>query len=775
MQKSLHTFALAVIAASACATANAANPNYYSNTNVLTGANQVAPLVNNGQGIVYGDIDTGIVPWIGFSSTYNGQGVNNIDTLNSASCLNGSCTSGLYNTDGNGHGTFTASQIVGAVLNFDGKGNGISGVAPAGKVVAVQVLNAQGSGTLTDVANGIRYAADHGAQVLNLSLGPNGTSSQQASFYNGLASAINYAASKNVYIVFAGGNSSTNLVGGLKLTGFTDAAIQRLMFVGATDSKLKIASYSNKPGTGNFVSTTGASTFYKNMWVMADGGTANFFSITDPVYGGSIANTGQCTGYVCISQSVGTSMAAPQGTGAIGLLLARWPVLISSGNAAKVLEQTAKDLGTAGIDTTYGSGFINLVAAFQPVGGLTASTTSGGSVPISTTSSSTVSGGAFGRMPGVAAALSNYTVFDSYSRDFRVNLSGLVSTVPYTSPATLALTAPKPSVHIAQMADGSRLAFGSIASDSASDFAHPQNTTKDSFVSFTSTDGSTFAAGTGSFPASASFADALWGTNSAYSGQAYNLGASSSLMNLSGGGSFLAYGAPVTHNTRMAMALSQTAYSTGIDNPSWSQSGTRGFGAGLSHQFTHYWTGSVTMSLLNEQNGLLGTRYDATGPLHFGSSNRSVSMGFSSAFELTSTTHLLFDGAIARTQGASFDNSLISSVSPVYAYSLGASLVQNDTFQKGDGLSFSLRAPLKVFSGSANLASTSVDAFGSPVITTQRVNLTPDGREIALSAGYEAKWNDNVSWNLTASGRKDADNIPGLNEANVLLRTKLSF
>ena len=268
--------------------------------NDLSGATAVMAGANYGAGIVFGDLDTGITPqWIGFTPDYNGQGVYNIDTVNSGVCLNGVCTAGGVLSDGNGHGTFTASQIVGGVQTADAN---FSGVARAGKLISVQVLNAQGAGTSADIANGIRYAVDHGAQVLNLSLGPSGFATQQAAFYTSMASAINYAASKNVYVVFAGGNSNQNLAGGLKVTGYTDAAIQRLIFVGSTNagngvnaSTTKISSFSNKPGSGSFVSTTGKTTADKNIWVMANGGEIKktFFQTTlvNGIWGASNLNS----------------------------------------------------------------------------------------------------------------------------------------------------------------------------------------------------------------------------------------------------------------------------------------------------------------------------------------------------------------------------------------------------------------------------------------------------------------------------------------------------
>ena len=56
-----------------------AGPYDYSPQDVLIGADQVAASANYGAGVKFGDLDTGIVPWVGFTPSYNGYGVNNID------------------------------------------------------------------------------------------------------------------------------------------------------------------------------------------------------------------------------------------------------------------------------------------------------------------------------------------------------------------------------------------------------------------------------------------------------------------------------------------------------------------------------------------------------------------------------------------------------------------------------------------------------------------------------------------------------------------------
>ncbi|WP_407690003.1 S8 family peptidase [Risungbinella massiliensis] len=98
--------------------------------------------------------------------------------------------------DGNGHGTHCAG--IAAVLTNNGVG--ISGVAPDAQILAVRVLDNNGSGTLLDVADGIIFSADSNAQVISLSLG--GSTGSKT-----LKNAVDYAWNKGSVIVAAAGNS----------------------------------------------------------------------------------------------------------------------------------------------------------------------------------------------------------------------------------------------------------------------------------------------------------------------------------------------------------------------------------------------------------------------------------------------------------------------------------------------------------------------------------------------------------------------------------------
>ena len=238
-------------------------------------------------------------------------------------------------TDPNGHG----SHVAGTIAAVTGNGVGVSSVAPNAKILPIRVLGADGSGYMSDAANGIIYAADHGANVINMSLG---SSSQVAAVTNAIA----YARSKGVVVVAAAGNersqgSPTSYPG----------ADPGVIAVAATDSTDTVASYSNK---GSYVD------------VAAPG--SNILSTT----GG---------GYQAWN---GTSMASPH-VAAIAALLKSYNSALNPDQIEKAIETSAVDLGPAGKDTDYGYGRVDAAAALAAAGSpTTAPTTAPTSAPVTT-------------------------------------------------------------------------------------------------------------------------------------------------------------------------------------------------------------------------------------------------------------------------------------------------------------------------------------------------------------------------------------------------------
>ncbi len=213
-------------------------------------------------------------------------------------------------TDGQGHGTHVSG--IAAALSNNAKG--VAGVAGGSKIMPVKVLDDNGSGDINTIINGIKYAADHGAKVISMSLGGPGTS-------QAMQEAVNYALNRGVNVVAASGNDN----GAVNLPGNCNGVIT----VGAIDSTGNRASYSN---------------YGRELDVTAPGS-----QILSTYIGGTSA-------YTYLS---GTSMATPFVSGVVALVRAANPNL-SATAVNTLIQQAVTDKGAAGFDNYYGFGLINV-------------------------------------------------------------------------------------------------------------------------------------------------------------------------------------------------------------------------------------------------------------------------------------------------------------------------------------------------------------------------------------------------------------------------------
>ncbi|MBI2565526.1 MAG: S8 family serine peptidase [Candidatus Schekmanbacteria bacterium] len=235
-------------------------------------------------------------------------------------------------SDGNGHGT----HVSGTVAQATGNGTGVTGIVFNASMLPVKVLSDKGEGTLEQVANGIRWAADNGAHVINMSLGCEAT--EEGCDDPILHESVQYAAGKGVFIAAASGNASASVVG-------FPAAYEECMAVGATGSSDTRASFSNY-GTALDIAAPG------------DGIKQQTHLFT--CFGFAVVGTPN------IESCSGTSMASPHVAGLAGLIHS---AASSTVNIRDVIESTATDLGTSGWDQYYGWGRINAAAALQAVSG----------------------------------------------------------------------------------------------------------------------------------------------------------------------------------------------------------------------------------------------------------------------------------------------------------------------------------------------------------------------------------------------------------------------
>jgi subtilisin family serine protease len=261
--------------------------------------------LSNGAGIKVAVVDTGV---LGSHQDLAGSVLPGLDLAADASTYDHANNGEV---DPAGHGTHVAGIIAAHANN----GVGVAGAAPGVKILPVRVLDASGSGSSSDVAEGIIWAADHGARVINLSLGGGPSSGMQI--------AIQYARSKQVVTFAAAGN------------GYQDgnqptypAAYPEAVAVSAVNQSLQHASFSN---TGAYVDIAAPGDL---IWSTYGQGNAQYALMS------------------------GTSMATPYATATAALVLGENPSL-SGADLIHAVEAGASDLGAPGRDNTFGYGLIN--------------------------------------------------------------------------------------------------------------------------------------------------------------------------------------------------------------------------------------------------------------------------------------------------------------------------------------------------------------------------------------------------------------------------------
>jgi subtilisin family serine protease len=241
--------------------------------------------------------------------------------------------------DDQGHGT----HVAGTVAAVTGNGVGVAGVAPAAKVLPVKVLDEEGSGSDSQVARGICFAADNGADVINLSLGFDPAASIiVTALGTDTDKAISYAYSKGSAIVIAAGNES------FPACDFP-ASHTKALCVGSVDRRDAKSWFSN---------------FGTNVGVVAPGGLGTVFCDDDEDIWSTIwPESGLNCRHNGYDTLAGTSMATPHVAAVAALIEAKYGAAATPDFIYAKLKSTADDLGTPGVDPVYGHGRVNAYRA----------------------------------------------------------------------------------------------------------------------------------------------------------------------------------------------------------------------------------------------------------------------------------------------------------------------------------------------------------------------------------------------------------------------------
>lgn len=300
------------------------------------------------------------------------------------------------------------SGIIGAALN----GIGIVGVDPFSTLLNIPVFDDNGW-VATDLGKlALDTATGAGARVVNMSYG---STMKGAVFLSGELDLFkNYNSTtpgQGMVLVRAAGNDRINIKS-QAFSGNASVDLSNLLIVGSVDSNNKISYFSNKAGNGCIGSCgTNNINAVKNFYLVAPG--ENILSDLPNNY----------LGYMS-----GTSMATPEVAGAAALVFQRALAgnnLLTPGQVADILKKSADDLGTPGVDSTYGWGLLDVARALNPVGGTYFTTGVKATSGLVTVQSTTVTSSSIVATASLQNALSGIIVLDGYGRAFTVDVPKL--------------------------------------------------------------------------------------------------------------------------------------------------------------------------------------------------------------------------------------------------------------------------------------------------------------------------------------------------------------
>ncbi len=284
------------------------DPDYAKQWNLRSINVEQAWTENTGEGITVAVIDTGVSRVPDLEKTEFVKGYDFVGDRPEAS-------------DDVGHGTHVAGTIAQSTNN----GYGVAGIAYNAKIMPIKVLGANGGGTISDIAEGIKFAADNGADVINMSLGGGGSSRL-------MQEAIDYAYRKNVVVIAAAGNANQN-------SASYPARYPKVIGVSAIDAAGAKAPYSNY-GAGVDITAPGGG---------ESGGILQ--ETIDPRSGAAV-----------FQDYKGTSMASPHVAGVAAMIKAAG--VEEPAEVLQVLKQSAQKIKDDPFNH-YGAGYLNAGEALR--------------------------------------------------------------------------------------------------------------------------------------------------------------------------------------------------------------------------------------------------------------------------------------------------------------------------------------------------------------------------------------------------------------------------
>jgi len=644
----------------------AATREYSNSLNVMnTGARWAHAVGAMGGSVGVGVVDSGIFPHAEFASRVK-AGVDGVGDGFSS----GGVKDGRY--DPNGHGTHVAG-IIGSGVHDDyvpgtatlctaSKCN--VGVAPLADLYPVRVLDQNGSGYSSQISATVRSTGGLPIRIYNMSFGGRfGSTSdlQMLQWINGQG---------RIAVIASGNESQKNPSYPARYA--TDASVAgSAIVVGAVDANNVMPTWSNKAGS-----------------------TKNYYLVAPGVGVLSTLPDAACATPPCYASWSGTSMATPAVSGAAAVVWGYWPWLPNK-DVVQVLLRSAQDLGSAGVDATYGWGLLDVKAAMSPIGTLTTTTTSGTTVTLG--QSLMTAPAAAGKASAATSAQVVY--FDSFTRSFSVAASTLVA------PAALRIATALPAwlesavpVRQTTRAGGTRLAFQDSGAPSGGSYSIRDGGDDSYIVMFR---------GAGLLP----FGPA----------QTYPFGAAFA-------------GNDTLKNPYFALMESPAGFAVGsawatglgfkVGFVGGEKAGVPATAAGLVEMA---WRRSslevaLTGGFVNEQEAFLGGAGAAL------PSGNTRFLSLSSSYAFGGGLYAVGTATRGRSDGSTFyGDSRLAALTDAFS----AGFVKEGVFDRSDRIGFAYSLPMRVRSGSATLIMpiSVVPETGAPIFGAVPIGLAPEGRE----------------------------------------------
>lgn len=245
----------------------------------------------------------------------------------------------------NDHGAFVGSLIV---APHDRQG--VMGVAPEAAVFSHNPFDESQTADWTDVSDGIKQLSQQGSDIINMSLGVPGYVLHQEWAHILTGPGVRAVAQNAVFVKAAGNEGVTQRE---NVDFKTAPPVENLLIVGSVNPNKEISYFSNRPGEACLTVNTACleENKLKYRFLVAPG---ELILASD--------NQGK------VRRVSGTSFAAPQVSGALALMISRWPWMKEyTTEAADIILQTAEDLGAPGVDGVYGWGLLDVEASQQPL------------------------------------------------------------------------------------------------------------------------------------------------------------------------------------------------------------------------------------------------------------------------------------------------------------------------------------------------------------------------------------------------------------------------